>query len=188
MKAILLAAGFSSRMGTLKQVMPINGRPMVYQVAEPLVLSGAELLVILGYEHQRVKDALASLPCQYLINPQPENGMFSSVQLGCQAIPPGESCLLSTCDCPGINAHTIHVVQDALQREQDKVVIPTYQGRRGHPVGLPAFLVEFVCTLPPNTPGLNSLWRGKPEIVIHVDVFDSAVLRDLDRVEDVKKL
>jgi len=188
MNAILLAAGFSSRMGTLKQVMQIDGRPMVYQVAEALAAAGLELLVILGHEQQRVKDALASLPCTCLINSHPENGMFSSVQMGCQAIPPGEPCLLSTCDCPGINPRTIQVVRETLQREPDNVVIPTYQGRRGHPVGLPASLVNRIRTLPPDTPGLNSLWRGTPEMVVHVTVFDAAVLRDLDRQKDVKKL
>ncbi|PIE35431.1 hypothetical protein CSA56_04150 [candidate division KSB3 bacterium] len=188
MKAILLAAGFSSRMGTLKQIMPIEGKPMIYQAAEPFVSSGLELLVVLGHKHQRVQEALGSLPCRVLINPSPEDGMFSSVRLGCQAVPLGEPCLLSTCDCPGVAPHTIRMVQETLLEEQDHVIIPTYRGRRGHPVGLPAFLVERVHALPPETPGLNSLWRKSPEMVVHFNVYDPAVLRDLDRREDVEKL
>ncbi len=185
MKAIILAAGFSSRMGELKQVMDIGGQPMVRQVAKPLVDSGLELIVVIGYEHERVKDALHDFPCEYVINEHPEDGMFSSVRLGCLAVPPGEACLMTTCDCPGIQRATIQYVKDTLEREQRKVIIPTFQGRRGHPAGLPAFLVDQIRSLPLETPGLNSLWRDRPELLLLLDVDDPAVLRDFDRPEDV---
>lgn len=188
MKAILLAAGFSSRMGELKQVMDIEGKPMVRQVAEPLLAAGLELIVVIGYERERVTQALHDLPCDYVINEQPEDGMFSSVRLGCLAIPSKEPCLITTCDCPGIQPKTIQRVKETLEREQTKVIIPTFQGRRGHPAALPAFLVDQIRTLPPNTPGLNSLWKEKPDMVLQVEVYDPAVLRDLDRPEDVERL
>lgn len=173
-------------MGTLKQVMDIGGKPMVRQVAEPLLDAGLELIVVIGHERDRVKQVLHNLPCEYVINEHPEDGMFSSVRLGCLAVPPGEACLITTCDCPGIRPKTIQLVKATLEDEQTKVIIPTFQGRRGHPAGLPAFLADQIRCLPPDTPGLNSLWRGKPEMVYLVEVDDPAVLRDLDRPEDVK--
>ena len=185
MKAILLAAGFSSRMGQFKQVMEIAGKPMVRRVAEPLLGESLELLVVIGHERERVKEALHALPCEYIINPHPEEGMFSSVRLGCRAVPQDEACLLTTCDCPGISATTIQLVKETLERQPTNVIIPTFQGRRGHPVGLPAFLVGHIRTLPPDTPGLNSLWRNIPEMVVHLEVDDPAILRDFDRPEDV---
>jgi molybdenum cofactor cytidylyltransferase len=174
-------------MGTLKQVMPIKGKPLVRQVAEPLLAAGLDLIIVIGHERDRVQSVLYDLLCQYVVNPHPEDGMFSSVQVGCMAVPPGEACLISTCDCPGIRPETIRRVKDSLEREQEKVIIPIYQGRRGHPAGLPAFLVDHIRTLAPDTPGLNSLWRHKPEIVLELDVDDPAILRDLDRPEDVKR-
>lgn len=185
MKAILLAAGFSTRMGALKQVMPIGGKPMVRHVAEPLLAAGLALVVVLGYQHEHVKKALHGLPCEYLLNEHPEDGMFSSVKLGCLSIDIGTGCLVTTCDCPGIEPKTIQLVKDTLEREQTKVVIPTFQGRRGHPSGIPGFLVEQIRSLPVDTPGMNSLWRSRPEIVLHVEVNDSAVLRDFDRPGDI---
>lgn len=185
MKAILLAAGFSSRMGALKQVMQIQGIPMVRRVAEPLLAAGLELIVVIGFERARVKHVLQDLPCEYIVNEHPEDGMFSSVRLGCLAVPRGEACLITTCDCPGIRPATVQLVKTVLEREQTKVIIPTFQGRCGHPAALPAFLVDHIRTLPPATPGLNSLWREKPDMVIHLEVDDPAVLRDLDRPEDL---
>ena len=184
MKAILLAAGFSSRMGELKQVMDWAGKPMVRQIAEPLLAAGLELVVVLGHQAARVKAALHGLPCEYVVNAQPEAGMFSSVKIGCLTVPPGAACLLTTCDCPGVQLCTIRAIQDALAREPNKVVIPCYQGRKGHPVGLPAVLVEQIRTLPLTTPGLNSLWRATSEILHELEVDDPAILHDFDRPED----
>lgn len=186
MKAILLAAGFSSRMGELKQVMDIAGKPMVRQVAEPLLAVGLELIVVIGHQGERVQEALHEFPCQYVMNEHPEKGMFSSVKLGCSIVEAGSACLVTTCDCPGILPSTIGAIKDTLEHKRTKVVIPTFQGRRGHPVGLPAFLVEQIHPLPFETPGLNSLWKHKPEIVFHLEVDDPAILRDLDRPEDLR--
>ena len=188
MKAILLAAGFSSRMGQLKQVMRLGGHPMIRQAAEPFLAAGLKLVVVLGHEKERVKAALDGLDCEYTINPRPENGMFFSVQLGCRQIAQGEGCLLSTCDCPGISPRTIQAIRVALKVNPEKVIIPSFRGRRGHPAGLPAFLLEKIRTLPIETPGLNSLWREHLEMLKHLEVDDPAVLRDLDRPEDVERI
>ena len=175
-------------MGQLKQVMALAGRPMIRHAAEPFLVAGLELIVVLGHEQERVKSALRDLPCEYIVNPRPENGMFSSVQLGCRVIDPGEGCLLSTCDCPGIRPSTIAAVRDALRGSPNNVIIPSFKGRRGHPAGLPAFLVDEIRLLPLETPGLNSLWRERPEMLQHLEVDDSAVLHDLDRPGDVKRI
>lgn len=187
MKAILLAAGFSTRMGELKQVMDIAGKPMVRRVAESLLAAGLDVLVVIGYQPAQVKGALQGLPCEYIVNNSPEEGMFSSVKLGCAHVEPDSACLVTPCDCPGVLPATIRQIHELVQREQTKVVIPTFQGRRGHPVGLPACLVDLIRTLPSTTPGLHSLWRETPEIIVYKQVNDPAVLRDFDRPEDVKK-
>ena len=184
MHAIILAAGFSSRMGALKQVMAFKDKPMIRQVAEPLLAAGLQLIVVIGHEWARVQAVLHDIPCQYALNARPEDGMFSSVRLGCRTVPAGEACLLIPCDCPGIRSETIRQVQTTLEQERDKVIIPTFQGRRGHPAGLPAALIERIRTLPPDTPGLNSLWREQPEMIVHLEVRDPAILRDFDRPED----
>ncbi len=175
-------------MGELKQVMDIGGKPMVRQVVEPLLAAGLELIVIIGHDRDRVKQVLKDIPCGYVVNEHPEDGMFSSVRLGCLVVPPGESCLMTPCDCPGIRPGIIQHIKDTLEQKQTNVIIPAFQGRRGHPVGLPAFLVDHIRTLPPDTPGLNSLWRNRPEMVLNLEVDDPAVLRDLDRPEDINML
>jgi molybdenum cofactor cytidylyltransferase len=174
-------------MGRLKQTIAIDGTPMIRQVAEPLYQAGLRLIVVIGHERERVQEALTALPCEYVSNDHPEDGMFSSVRLGCLAVESGQACLLTPCDCPGIHITTIQKIQATLTHHPANVVIPTFQGKRGHPVGLPAWLVAHICSLPPDTPGLNSLWRHTPEKVWQLEVDDPAVLRDIDTPEDLQR-
>lgn len=187
MKAIVLAAGFSTRMGQLKQIMPIAGAPMVRQVAESLLMAGLELVVVVGHQRESVRQALHGLACEYVLNPKPEQGMFASVQAGCRKIEAGTACLVSPCDCPGILPTTIQQVKTTIVSFPDQVVIPTFHGRRGHPVGLPAGIVAQICSLPHDTPGLNTLWRETPDRVLFIEVTDPAVLRDFDTPEDLTR-
>lgn len=187
MNAIVLAAGFSTRMGQLKQIMPIAGAPMVRRVVETLILAGLDVVVVVGHQRTAVQQTLAGVTCEYVINRSPEQGMFASVQAGCHRIQAGSACLVSPCDCPGILPATIQQICATLQTFPDRVVIPVCQGRRGHPVGLPAGMVTQICNLPSDTPGLHTLWRKTPERVLLLDVADLAVLRDFDTPEDLAR-
>jgi CTP:molybdopterin cytidylyltransferase MocA len=186
MKAILLAAGFSSRMGCLKQIMPVAGVPMVRHIAESFLSADMQVVVVLGHRGAEIRRALEGFPCEYVVNSTPEVGMFSSVQCGCAVVEPGNGCLVMPGDCPGVRPVTIELIQQHLRNHPEQVIIPTFQGRRGHPVGVPAHIVDRIRSLPADTPGLRTLWHNQPETVLHVNVDDEAVLRDLDRPEDVE--
>ena len=185
MHVIILAAGFSSRMGRLKQVLPLAGTPMIRQVVATYLQAGCEPVVVVGYQAEQVKTALHGLNCQFAFNARPADGMFRSVKLGALAIPDGAAGLLTPCDCPGVRGATIQQIQQQLELTRDLVVIPTFAGRRGHPVGLPAQLVATLRQLPDDTPGLHSLWRARPEMICAVAVDDAAVLHDFDTPADL---
>lgn len=174
-------------MGQLKQVMDFDGMPMIRQIADAFLQARLELIVVVGHEQEQVKHALRDLPCQFAFNAQPEDGMFSSVKLGCLIVKPNSPCLMTPCDCPGVQPATIQQICTAMSQHPNQVIIPTFQGRRGHPVGLPARIVEKIRGLPPTTPGVNSLWKQTPELVCHLAVDDSAILHDFDTPADFQK-
>ncbi len=187
MNTILLAAGFSTRMGQIKQVMTLDGVPMAQRVAEAFILPGNTIYVVIGAHGEAVKAVFEGMSCQFIANPRPDEGMFSSTQIGCRAIPEGEPTLLCPCDCPGIALETVRAVAAQLERSPEKIIIPSYNGRRGHPVGLPAWLVEHIRQLPPTTPGLRSLWSLFADRIVNLDVPDAAILHDFDTPEDVRR-
>lgn len=187
MRVILLAAGFSRRMGQPKQARLLDGVPMARRAAELFLAAAHEVIVVIGAHGAQVKAALHGLPCVFVVNPRPEDGMFSSVQIGCAAVPAGEAALLCPCDCPGVQPQTIRLIAARLTAEPRKIVIPQYLGRRGHPVGLPAWLIAYVAQLPPDTPGLRSLWQAFADRITLVDTQDDAILHDLDTPEDARR-
>ena len=173
-------------MGQVKQTMALDGVPMARRVAEAFLLPGNAIYVVIGAHGEAVKAVFEGISCRCIANPRPEEGMFSSVQTGCRAIPDGEPALLCPCDCPGITMDTVRAVTAQLERSPEKIILPSYQGRRGHPVGLPAWMVEHVRHLPPTTPGLRSLWPRFADRIVDFDVPDAAILRDIDTPEDIR--
>jgi len=175
-------------MGQIKQIMALDGVPMARSVAEAFAFPGNAIYVVIGAHGEAVRASFEGFSCQFVVNQTPEAGMFSSVQAGCRAIPDGEPALLCPSDCPGIARETVRAVTKILERSPDTIVIPSYKGRRGHPVGLPAWLIEYIRRLPPTTPGLRSLWSLFADRIVYLDVPDAAILYDFDTPEDVHEM
>ncbi len=67
---ILLAAGSATRMGQNKLLLELGGEPLVRRAARTALEAGlAPLLVVVGHEAERVREALAGLPCRFVENP-----------------------------------------------------------------------------------------------------------------------
>lgn len=86
--AVVLAAGASSRMGTNKLVLPVEGEPMVRRTVRRVIDAGCEpVVVVTGYEPERVREALIGLPVIYATSPDPTGPTSASLHAGLQALP-----------------------------------------------------------------------------------------------------
>lgn len=127
--AIILAAGASRRMGSPKALLRWGSGTFLQHLCsllEALPLSG---MVITRPE---LADRLQVNWPVYL-NPDPERGMLSSLQIGLGQIPP--ECpwvMVVLVDQPAISADTFRAM--AAQASQQGWSSPLHQGRRGHPV------------------------------------------------------
>ena len=106
---ILLAAGAASRMGRLKQLLPVHGRPLVRQVVENLLPAGlSPVVVVLGAQAAEVGPALAGLPVHLVTNAAWAEGMGSSLRTGVETalrLQPGLTGLIvALADQPGLTA------------------------------------------------------------------------------------
>lgn len=80
---VLLAAGASSRMGRPKQLLPVNGQPLLRLIAErALTAPVSAVVVVLGAHAAEIAPCLNGLSVKIALNENWAEGMGSSLRVG----------------------------------------------------------------------------------------------------------
>jgi molybdenum cofactor cytidylyltransferase len=189
--AIVPAAGRSERMGRPKLLLPIVGISVIARVVAALRGGGASPIVVVvpsgaipGASDLAIEAEQAGASVVIADPPPPD--MRGSVERGLDRLGSltGLSMfLIAPGDSPGITADLVARVIARARAEPRAIVIPTSQGRRGHPIALPWALAGEIRGLP-NDVGINSLVARHADAVVEIDVNDPDALDDLDTPED----
>ena len=182
---VVLAAGESRRMGQLKALLPFGPRTVIEQVLQPLLGADlSEVAVVLGHRAGEIAAVLEPLPVRLLYNADYRLGMTSSVQVALRSLDPvPDAYLLALVDQPQIGLQVIQRLLAAHARTRKGLVIPVWQGKRGHPLLLAAAYRTAVLALGPDQ-GLNVVTRGFPHDTLELPIETDDVLRDMDYRED----
>lgn len=186
--ALVLAAGQSRRMGRPKMTLPWGKTTVIGRVVLNLMEAGLqEIVVVTGGDRQAVEAALRDLPVCLVFNPDHAAGeMLSSVQVGLRALSAqARAALIVLGDQPMVPPQVIRAVaaHDLLQA---RLVIPSYQRRRGHPWLLRRDLWPEVLALqPPQT--LRDFLDAHAAEIYYLNVGTEAVIQDLDTPADYEK-
>jgi molybdenum cofactor cytidylyltransferase len=183
--AIVLAAGKSERMGYPKALLQFRGRTFLEHVLDAIAHSDIGYTVVVVGHHREIIEKSVSVPA-ITFNPNYEQGMSTSVQAGLRALPSGVSGFaLFLVDHPLIDSATIDRLTGRLLKEH--IVLPVFQGKRGHPVIFAADVFSEILNLSPDQ-GLNTVVRRTPGRIIEVLVNSPGVLADIDTPEEFAKL
>ena len=132
--AVVLAAGRSARFGAPKLLASVAGQPVIRATVERVLASRARpVIVVTGHEGDRVFAALAGLDVRRAHNAAWSGGMATSLAAGVAAVPDEcDALLVLLGDQPRVSPAAI----DALVEPPDDhpIVVPRYDGQRGHPV------------------------------------------------------
>lgn len=134
---IVLAAGTSTRLGTPKQLLELDGRPLLQHVVD--AASGScldEVLIVLGHEAEMIRIAL-TLPddARTVLNEDYESGQSSSLRAGLAAAShQAEAVAILLGDQPGMSPALIDAVIERWWSADAPVVRPIFHGTPGHPV------------------------------------------------------
>ena len=178
---LVLAAGRSERMGMLKQLLPFGSVTLIEQVVRMLTRSrlGKDVVVVLGHRAMDIVKRISGLPVRFAYNPDPEGDMVSSIRCGLAFIPPEQAFLVALGDQPLVTAGTVNQLIAEYERRPEGMVLPVYDGKRGHPMIVsPAYREEILFESNPG--GLKELRDRHAEDVRLVPVDTDAVLFDLD--------
>jgi molybdenum cofactor cytidylyltransferase len=183
--AILLAAGQSKRMGQLKQGLPFGDSTVLERSIDNLAHSRVdEVIVVLGYRAEGLRERVASRRVKIAINPAYEQGMSTSIAAGLQLIDDrAQAVMFALADQPFIGSEIIDRLIDEFHRHTEGIVVPSYRGRRGHPV---IFAIEYKEELLHLTGdvGGRGVIKEHPDDVLEVAVDTEAINVDIDTVSD----
>jgi len=186
--AIVLAAGRASRMGKLKQLLPIDGQPMVRRVAETVCAAElAQVVVVVGAQAEAVTEALSGLLVDIVINETWAEGMSTSLQAGIDALNADvQAALVVLADQPALAPSLLKTLVDRYHTTGAPIVIPFYQNRRGNPVLFDRSLFAKLLAVEGDRGG-RVLFKRYQDQVERVDVDDPAVILDVDTRQDYEK-
>lgn len=185
---IVLAAGRSSRAGMPKGLIDVNGRPWLEHQLDALKHHGLKsVLLVLGHHAEAYRPVLESRHARFVVNPAPDRGPFSSLQTGLAALPHGSAAWVLPLDVPCPSEEVWQLLQRKGAEAPVDAVIPTYQGRGGHPVLLSAGMVEKLLKLPADHPDSrldHQLHQLPLDRICRAEVKDPRVLDNLNTTED----
>ncbi len=188
LSAIVLAAGYSSRMGDLKPLADLRGRTLLARVVASFGSIGVrDVVVVTGHRGGEVAVAACEAGARTVENPRYDDGMYSSVKAGAAAVPEGRRFFLLPVDCPLVRPETMGRLARAGAAAKAAVVLPMYGGLPGHPPLLaPELRSEVLAGEPAG--GLRELLTGRPEPPLRVDVDDPGVVYDADTPAELERL
>jgi xanthine dehydrogenase accessory factor len=185
---ILLAAGSATRMGRNKLLIDLDGEPLVRRAARRALEAGLDpLLVVVGHEADRVREALTGLPCWFVPNPGWAAGQGTSLAAGAAAVPgEAEAAVVVLADMPLVTADMIRAVV-ARHRETGAPVVASRYGEVTAPPTLHhrSVLPEFHGAAGEGAG--REVIRRHGERVLRVD-WPAAALADLDVPADIDRL
>jgi len=135
---VVLAAGYSSRMGELKALLPVSGVPALRRTVETLKSAGAQVAVVTGYRREELSPLIRACGALELPNPDFDQGMFTSVRTGLRhfAALGAEGVLLLPCDCAAVPPEAVRQLV-ACAGDKGEYALPTFEGKNGHPLWIP---------------------------------------------------
>jgi len=183
---IVLAAGMSTRMGSPKQLLPLAGKTTIEVVAGRIRSRLEKVYVVVGHRGNEVSSVLEPYSVECVVNPEFAQGMTSSVKCGIKAAAGAGAFLICLGDQPGVGVQAIDFVLEGAGRGKKGIVLPTFQGHRGHPIFIDSSYAQEILALPQDK-GLNQVTRTYPDDTLEVPIGQREVLEDMDTPEDYQR-
>ncbi len=180
--ALLLAAGSSVRMGFPKALLPWGESTLLeFQICQLRAAGAGDIVVVLGAHARRVRPLVPALPgVRAVYNRRHREGRSSSIRCGARNLRPNARVVL----VESVDQPCPSTVQEELFRVAEDtgaaVVIPTFGGRRGHPIVLARHVLPELLELSEEEQGLRAVVRSHARDTVEVPVNTDVVLWNLN--------
>ncbi|HSH73854.1 MAG TPA: nucleotidyltransferase family protein [Methylophilaceae bacterium] len=186
---ILLAAGFSRRFGDANKLSHIllDSRPVGLAAAENLVAAITDSIAVIRPNEHTLGELLTKAGLQVITCSEDQQNMSDSLVAAVKrtADMAVDGFVIALADMPFIRSTTISMVAQQLRDGAD-IMMPSYQGQRGHPVGFSSKFRNELESLHGDE-GARSIVRQHAQQVSTFESDDPGILADIDTLADLKK-
>lgn len=175
---VVLAAGSGSRMGVPKAALVVSGARLLDRSVGALAGAGCAPVVAVVRAGTSAPE-----PARAVVNPEPERGMRSSLQLGVDAAAAAEAIAVLLVDTPGIGVDAVRAVLRGWA--PGRIAVGRYAGRRGHPTVMSPALWQEALLLAAPDEGARALLAARADLVDEIDVPGRP--DDLDTPDDLAR-
>lgn len=187
--AVIVAAGYSTRMGRPKPLLPLGHSTVLEEAVKCFRDAGIrDVRVVVGHMAETIVPMLDGLGVRWLLNDRYHMGMFSSILMGVNTLGPGVAAFfLLPVDVPLVRPSTVRHLLRACLTNPGRIIYPCFRGRRGHPPLIPKGLVPG--GLPPDLAGgLRAFLAEFEERAVDVEVADEGIIRDCDNPGEYEEI
>ena len=171
-----------------KMLLPLGQTTVVEQIVEQLLRSIVDdVVVVVGHEGKRIEDLLERTDARVVYNKDFREGMLSSVRTGITACDVNcQGILLALGDQPSIHCSVVDKLVEKFQAGSGQILVPVYDGRRGHPLLFDALYCQEIMSCFDDT-GLRGLMERHADKVATIETDTDDVLRDMDYPLDYER-
>ena len=184
---IIPAAGKSKRMGVNKYLLPINNKSMISAVIDNLIKANLKQIYVVISKNNDIYNKIKEYNnINILINDLDSSEMADSIKVALKNINASDSdgILITPADIPLIKVDTIKGLIKSFIENKNKIIIPIYKGRKGHPVILPSKIIYDLF----NENTLRDVIKKHKDEILYFKVNDEGILLDIDNEDDYKKV
>ena len=173
-------------MGAFKPLLPFGNKTVIECCIDSLREAGVEtIVVVLGHRADDLRRKLTGV--RFAVNPDPDSEMGASITAGVRKLPDdAKATLVALADYPAVPASIVTTIIEEWTQGA-RIVIPTWQGRGGHPVLVDLSFRSELANLT-ESGGLRAFFESHPEAVKRVAVDSPFIARDMDTWDDYRAL
>lgn len=190
---IILAAGASSRMGTMKQLLPWEGTTLLGHVIHTAISTEADnTVLVLGAKAEEIEKSIKPSLVSLVVNENWKQGMGSSIAKGVayitQNFPDTQAVLIILADQPFIDKNNLNTYLDKGNKYPEKIVATNYGLKLGVPALFPKSFFKQLMTLNKDYGAREILETNRDNIFAVKNNINLVDLDTMKKYHQLKKL
>jgi molybdenum cofactor cytidylyltransferase len=196
-RCIVLAAGESTRFPGNKLLFEIKSNVTVLDNLIISILHSKvdRTTIVIGFEASKIRPRIQALndgSISVVFNPNfKQGGMSSSIREGLKEILADstlktDAIIITPADIPFIPSSVFNQIIDYFQSNFPKIIIPTFQKKRGHPILISSALYPQISCISEERRGLKEIINQFRDEITFLETDAPGILQDIDTYDDIR--